>query len=99
MVDWMAAGKWTVTLEHPLSILLNWLLYEPKLEAVRAGKDTDVSEVHPTKAEAKQLYGATVNDGKLIDDKEEQPSNAFWKQYDPIVESTGNETVVSADAP
>ncbi len=42
IVDWIAAGKWTVTLEHPKSILLNWLVYEPKLEAVRAGKDSEV---------------------------------------------------------
>ncbi len=41
MVDWTVAGKWTVTLEQPLNIPLNWVVFDPKLEAVSAGKDRE----------------------------------------------------------
>lgn len=50
IVDWIDAGKWTVTLEQPLNIPLNWLVYDPKLEAVSAGKDREVRLVQLWKA-------------------------------------------------
>ena len=50
IVDWIAAGKCTVTPEQSLSILLKWEVLEPKLLGVNAGKLTLVSEVHPLNA-------------------------------------------------
>ena len=85
MVDWMAAGKCTVTLEHPLSILLNWLVFAPKLEAVSAGKDSEVREVHLRKALPKALPPlAVVNELRSTEAREVQLLKALLNALLPL---------------
>jgi len=74
IVDWMAVGKWTVTPEHPWSILLNWVTLDPKLDVVRAGNLSEVRPVQLRKAALRAtLPVKLVRAGKFTEVRLVQP--------------------------